>query len=163
MTSRSTCSVRDIPMPHYAGAQLLAKSWQAIGVTTTIDKRNIFEWDKLAKAGDFDVAQDFAGDFFDDPTIQLTKYVSHDLSPIDYSGATDRFLDALYIGQAVTPDPRERANIVREFERRALDEAYTVPLLWWNRIVVTSSQVKGWAITPSHFIGQDLADVWLDR
>ncbi len=155
--------VRDIPMPHYAGAELLAKSWKEIGVETVIDKKNIFDWDKLAKAGQFDVAQDFSGDFFDDPTIQLTKFVSPDLSPVDYSGATDRFLDALYVGQAVTPDARERANIVREFERRALQQAYTVPLLWWNRIVVTSSKVKGWSITPSHFIGQDLADVWLDR
>jgi hypothetical protein len=40
----------------------------------------------------------FAGDFFDDPTIQLTKFVSHDLSPINFSGATDRFLAALFVG-----------------------------------------------------------------
>jgi peptide/nickel transport system substrate-binding protein len=51
---------------------------------------------------------------------------------------------------------------VREFERRAMTEAYSVPLLWWNRIVVTSSTVQGWNITPSHFLGQDLTDVWLD-
>jgi peptide/nickel transport system substrate-binding protein len=38
-----------------------------------------------------------------------------------------------------------------------------VPLLWWKRIVVTSSALKGWHITPSHFIGQDLAGVWLDH
>jgi len=61
----------------------------------------------------------------------------------------------------VTTDAAKRAEIVRAFEQRALTEAYTVPLLWWNRIVVTSSRVQGWAITPSHFIGQDLADVWL--
>ena len=152
---------RDIPMPHDAGAELLVESWRAIGVTAEIDKRNIFDWQKAAEAGDFDVAQDFQGDFYDDPTIQLTKFVSHDLSPIDYSGATDRFLDALYVGQAVTTDAAKRAAIVREFERHALTEAYTVPLLWWNRIVVTSSRVQGWAITPSHFIGQDLTDVWL--
>ncbi len=109
------------------------------------------------------MALDFQGDFYDDPTIQLTKYVSHDLSPVDFSGATDRFLDALYIGQALTTDPRERVKIVREFERHALTEAYTVPLLWWNRIIVMSSKVKGWSITPSHFIGQDLTDVWLDQ
>jgi peptide/nickel transport system substrate-binding protein len=35
--------------------------------------------------------------------------------------------------------------------------------LWWNRIVATSAGLKGWSITPSHFIGQDLADVWLDN
>jgi peptide/nickel transport system substrate-binding protein len=52
---------------------------------------------------------------------------------------------------------------VRDFERHALTEAYTVPLLWWNRIVATSAGLKGWAITPSHFIGQDLTDVWLEH
>jgi peptide/nickel transport system substrate-binding protein len=158
-----TVMVRDIPMPHYAGADLLAESWRAVGVTTTQDRRNIWDWQKVIDAGDFDVALDFSGDFYDDPTIQLTKFVSHDLSPVNYSGSTDRFLDALYIGQAVTSDPRRRARIVRDFERRALTEAYTVPLLWWNRIVATSAALKGWSITPSHFIGQDLTDVWLDH
>jgi len=158
-----TLMVRDIPMPHYAGADLLAESWRALGITTTQDRRNIFEWQSVIDAGQFDVALDFEGDFYDDPTIQLTKYVSPDLSPIDYSGATDRFLDALFIGQAVTTQPAERLKIIRGFERHALTEAYTVPLLWWDRIVVTSSKLKGWSITPSHFIGQDLTDVWLDQ
>lgn len=158
-----TVMVRDIPMPHYAGADLLVESWREIGVATTQDRRNIWEWQKVIDAGEFDVALDFSGDFYDDPTIQLTKFVSHDLSPVNYSGSTDRFLDALYIGQAITGDPRQRAKIVRDFERHALTEAYTVPLLWWNRIVATSAGLKGWSITPSHFIGQDLTDVWLDN
>jgi peptide/nickel transport system substrate-binding protein len=158
-----TLLVRDIPMPHYASADLLVDSWRQIGVTATEEKLNIFAWQKRVEAGDFDVAQDFSGDFYDDPTIQLTKYVSHDLSPGNNSGATDRFLDALYIGQAVTNNPQERARIVRAFERHALTEAYTVPILWWNRIVVTSAKLKGWYITPSHFIGQDLTDVWLEK
>jgi len=38
-----------------------------------------------------------------------------------------------------------------------------VPFLWWNRIVATSSAVKGWYLTPSGFRDQDLGDVWLDR
>ena len=158
-----TIMVRDIAMPHYAGADLLADSWHEIGVTATQDRRSIWDWQKVIDAGDFDVALDFSGDFYDDPTIQLTKFVSHDLSPVNYSGSTDRFLDALFVGQAVTSDPRHRAKIVRDFERHSLTEAYTVPLLWWNRIVATSASLKGWSITPSHFIGQDLTDVWLDR
>ena len=158
-----TVTVRDIPMPHYAGADLLADSWRQIGVTTMQDRRNIWDWQKEIDAGQFDVALDFSGDFYDDPTIQLTKYVSHDLSPVNYSYSTDRFLDALFIGQAVTGDPQQRAKIVRDFEQHALSEAYTVPLLWWNRIVATSAKLKGWSITPSHFIGQDLTDVWLDQ
>ena len=155
--------VRDIPIPHYAGAAVLASDWQEIGVTMTQERQNIFDWQKIVSKGDFDVALDFSGDYYDDPTIQLTKYVSQDFSPISYSGATDRFLDALFIGQAMTNDQRDRAKIVRDFERHALTEAYTVPLLWWNRIVITSSKLKGWDITPSHFIEQDLTNVWIDR
>jgi peptide/nickel transport system substrate-binding protein len=155
--------VRDIPIPHYAGADVLTTDWKEIGVTATQERRNIFDWQKIVAKGDFDVALDFSGDYYDDPTIQLTKYVSQDFSPVSYAGATDRFLDALFIGQAMTNDQRERAKIVREFERHALTEAYTVPLLWWNRIVVTSSKLKGWDVTPSHFIGQDLTNVWVDQ
>jgi peptide/nickel transport system substrate-binding protein len=158
-----TLLVRDIPIPHYAGADLLAASWKEIGVATTQDRRNIWDWQKVVDGRDFDIALDFSGDFYDDPTFQLTKYVSHDLSPVNFSGSTDRFLDALYVAQAMTADPRERARIVRAFERHALTSAYTVPLLWWNRIVATSSKLKGWSITPSHFIGQDLTDVWVDQ
>ena len=89
--------------------------------------------------------------------------MSRDLSPINHSGSTDRFLDALYAGQAISTDSRQRAKIVRDFERTALTEAYTVPLLWWNRIVVTAEKFKGWSMSPSHYIGQDLADVWLEE
>lgn len=155
--------VRDIPIPHYAGADLLAASWREIGITTTQQRYNIFDWQKIVENHDFDAALDFSGDYYDDPAIQLTKYVSQDLSSVNYSGYTDRFLDALYIGEAMTIDERARAKIVRDFERHALTEAYTVPLLWWNRIVATSAKVKGWDITPSHFIGQDLTDVWIDH
>lgn len=86
-----------------------------------------------------------------------------DLSPVNFAGSTDRFLDALFVAQAMTTDPRERTRIVRAFERHALKEAYTVPLLWWDRIVATSSKLRGWNITPSHFLGQDLTDVWIDK
>src|SRR5207237_10358018 len=111
--------------------------------------RNIWDWQKIVDARDFDIALDFSGDFYDDPTFQLTKYVSHDLSPVNCSGSTDRFLDAMFVAQAMTTDPRQRAKMVRDFERHALNEAYTVPLLWWNRIVAHSSKLMGWNITPS--------------
>jgi peptide/nickel transport system substrate-binding protein len=57
----------------------------------------------------------------------------------------------------------ERARIVRECERHARTQACTVPILWYNRIVPTRANIKGWKMTPSQYIGQDLADVWLDR
>jgi len=153
---------RDVPIPYGPGADYVKEAWKEIGVSVEEKRLNTKEWTAALKNGEFDAAFDFAGDYFDDPTLQLAKYISRDLSPVNYSSATDRKLDALFVGQAVTADPRQRAKIVREFERHALTEAYAVPILWWNRIIANSTRLKGWPITPSHYLNQDLVDVWLD-
>jgi peptide/nickel transport system substrate-binding protein len=154
---------RDIAAPYSPAADYLISSWKEIGVGVAQEKLGTKEWEGALQKHNFEVAIDFGGDYFDDPTLQLAKYVSSDLSPSNFSGSTDRFLDSLYVGQAVTADPRKRAKIVREFERHALTEAYTVPFLWWNRIIATSAKLKGWNLTPSHYIEQDLAEVWLEK
>jgi peptide/nickel transport system substrate-binding protein len=158
-----TLTNRDIAMPYGPAAQYLIAAWKAVGVSASEQRLDTKAWEAALHHHDFTVAIDFGGDYFDDPTLQLAKYVSSDLSPSNYAGSTDRFLDSLYVGQAVTTDPRERARIVRDFERRALTEAYSVPFLWWNRIVAASARMKGWHLTPSHYLEQDLAAVWLDR
>jgi peptide/nickel transport system substrate-binding protein len=154
---------RDIEMPYGPGADYLIQSWKEVGVTATQNKLETKLWSKALADGDFDVAIDFAGDYFDDPTLQLAKYVSTDLSPVNFSGSSDTFLDSLYVGQALTTDPVKRTRIVRDFERRAMTQAYSVPFLWWNRIVATSSRLEGWHITPSHYLNQDLTEVWLKK
>ena len=158
-----TLANRDIPMPYAAGAEAVIAAWRAIGVTATQQKLDTRTWQATLEGGAFAAAFDFGGDFTDDPTLQLSRFVSRDLSPVNHAGSTDRTLDALFIGQAVSTDMRQREKIVRDFERRALSEAYTVPILWWNRIVPTAAFVKGWSMTPSHYLGQDLTGVWLDR
>jgi peptide/nickel transport system substrate-binding protein len=154
---------KDVPIPYGPAGDFLVASWHEIGVQTRQEMLSTKDWQTALETGRFVAAIDLAADYFDDPTIQLARYVSRDLSPINHSGSTDRFLDALYVGQAMSTDPRQRARMVRDFERHALTAAYAVPLLWWNRIVVTSEKFKGWNITPSQYIGQDLADVWLER
>jgi peptide/nickel transport system substrate-binding protein len=154
---------RDIVMPYGPAADYIIESWKQIGVTVTQQKFATKEWESALQKHEFQVAIDFGGDYFDDPTLQLAKYVSSDLSPSNFSGSTDRLLDGLYVGQAVTADTRKRVLMVRDFERRALTEAYTVPFLWWNRIAAASTAMKGWNLTPSHYLEQDLTEVWLDK
>jgi peptide/nickel transport system substrate-binding protein len=154
---------KDVPVPYGAAGEFVVAAWREIGVRATQELLSTKDWQTALETGRFAAATDLAADYFDDPTIQLARYVSHDLSPINHSGSTDRFLDALYIGQALSIDPLQRAKIVRDFERHALNDAYTVPLLWWNRIVVTGEKFKGWNMSPSHYLGQDLADVWLEE
>ena len=153
----------DVPIPYAAAGDWVMAGWREIGVEVTQQMAKTREWQGALETGQFSAAIDFGADHFDDPTIQLARYLSRDLSPNNHAGSTDRFLDALFIGQAVTTNPRERVRIFREFERRALTDAYAVPLLWWNRIIVTSVRLKGWNMSPSHYLGQDLANVWLEK
>jgi peptide/nickel transport system substrate-binding protein len=34
---------------------------------------------------------------------------------------------------------------------------------WWYRIIPHQSYMKGWTISPSHYINQTLETVWLDK
>jgi peptide/nickel transport system substrate-binding protein len=42
-------------------------------------------------------------------------------------------------------------------------EAHEFPMLWWYRIIPYRNYVKGWKISPSHYLNQDLATIWLDK
>jgi peptide/nickel transport system substrate-binding protein len=54
--------------------------------------------------------------------------------------------------------------MMREYERIILDEeAYVGHALWWYKINPHRSYVKGWKIAPSHYLNQQLDNVWLDK
>ena len=62
-----------------------------------------------------------------------------------------------------TDFPRQRA-LMRDFEKYVIDtQAHEIWVVWWYRIIPYRSYVKGWKISPSHYINQDLATVWLDK
>jgi len=102
-------------------------------------------------------------DFADDPTAQFNTLLSKHVSGIAYSRHGDTKLDDLFKAQSQIVDAKERLRVVHEFERYALTAAYNVPLLWYQRIVVNNKKVKGWDLPPSHFVGQNLVNVWLDE
>jgi len=134
--------------------------WRQIGVETEHVQANETLYNNSMNEGTFDVALDFQGDSVDEPTYQLARHLSVDLSA-NRGRYTDRAIDELFERQKDETDPKMRYMAVRAFEWRMLDEAYTVPLLWWQRIVVMRANIKGWGMTPSHLIGQDLETVWL--
>jgi len=134
--------------------------WRQIGVEVEHVQANETLYNNSMNEGTFDVAIDFQGDSVDEPTYQFARHLSVDLSS-NRGGYTDRALDELFEQQKNETDPKLRYGIVHGFEYRMLTEAYTVPLLWWQRIVVMRSNIRGWGMTPSHLIGQDLETVWL--
>src|SRR5439155_533025 len=94
---------------------------------------------------------------FATPPAELERLAGH-------GRYTDRVLDELYARQSRAVDPEERKRLVREFEKRLLDEeAHYLYTLQWHRIVPHSARVRGWTITPSHFLNQQLDTVWLSE
>ena len=154
---------RNIPMPYTPVGVFLIDQWRQIGVQVEHDQPETKAYIANLRGGNYEAGLDFNCDAVDDPNLQLAKYISADRSPINYGRYTDRKLDELYDKQKGELDPQKRAAILREFEKRALTEAYTFPTIWWHRIIVHWKQLKGWHMSPSHYLNQDLQDVWLDQ
>jgi len=160
-----TLTNRNIAMPYTPVGVFLIDQWRQIGVNVKheqLETRLYLAAQQRDKPA-FDAALDFNCDFMDEPNLQLQKYLSHDRSAINYAQQTDRVLDELYDKQSGELDKKKRYANLRDFEKRALEQAYTIPTIWWHRIIVTHKQLKGWNITPSHYVNQDLTDVWLDQ
>jgi peptide/nickel transport system substrate-binding protein len=156
---------RNVAMPYTPVGVFLVDQWRQIGLTVQHEQLDTKLY-LAAQSRDnptYDAALDFNCDFMDEPNLQLIKYISADRSPINYAGYVDRKLDELYDRQSGELDKAKRIAVLREFERHALEQSYIIPTIWWHRIIVANKKLKDWEITPSHYLNQDLADVWLDQ
>lgn len=145
------------------GGIYLIDQWRRIGLKVTHEQLESKLYFEAFSSGNFDVGMEFISDYLDDPTQNFVKFLSKKLTPLGYSGHEDTKVDELYEKQRRTLDPVERTKIVRELDAYVIKTAYSVPYLWSQRIVVMPKKVKGWHMTPSHYLSQDLAGVWLDQ
>ncbi len=85
-----------------------------------------------------------------------------------YSGNYGYFEDPqevdLYNKMLRETDFGKQRALMRNFEKYVVDtQAHEIWVLWWHRIIPYQSYVKGWKISPSHYLDQDLATIWLDK
>ncbi len=154
---------RNVAEPYSPGGIYFIDQMRRIGVTVEHNQLETKLYLDALQAGNFDVAIEFNSDFMDDPTQQFSKFLTKKASPTAYSGHEDAKIDELYEKQRRTLDPAERKKVVNELDKYVITTAYNVPLLWWQRIIANNKKIKGWHMTPSHYLGQDLAEVWLDQ
>ncbi len=75
-----------------------------------------------------------------------------------------RTRQALYDKLLHETDPAKQHAEMVAFEKYVMDtQAHATQIIWWNRIMPYRSYVKGFKISPSHYINQDLATIWLDK
>jgi len=153
---------RGIPHPYEPLGIWLISQWKQIGLNVRQEIIEASAYHPMLKRGDFEVAMDFQCGFIVEPDLDLPRFLSH--SDANYGRHKDTVIDDLYSRQGRATDPEERKKILRQLEKRLLDEeAHVAYTLQWHRIVPHLSKVKGWTITPSHYLNNQLDAVWLSE
>jgi peptide/nickel transport system substrate-binding protein len=149
--------------PYPAMGIYLVDQWRQIGVTVEQQVLETAAYFAQMTSGQFQAMVDFTTEYADEPNLQWGKFISMDRAPPPLNSArfTDRTLDQLFDRQYRESNPAARRAILRQFEARMFEQAYFAPLFWFERIVVTSAALRGFHITPSHLLNQDLAELWL--
>ncbi len=153
---------RGIPQPYEPVAIWLIDQWRQIGLNVKMETIEASAHVSMLRRGDFDVSSDAQCSFIVEPDIDLQKFQSTGISDNNYSRYKDPVLDDLFLRQARAMDPEERKRHLRALEKRLLDdEVHYFYTLQWHRIVPHSAKVRGWTITPAHYLNQQLDTVWL--
>src|ERR1700730_14259588 len=114
--------------------------------------------------GTFDVTVDFNCQALVNPLMDIGKFLPHSVYGENYGGYDDQKEVDLYQAILHETDSTKQRAMIREFEKYVLDtQTHMIMTPWWYRIVPARSYVKGWKISPSHYVNQDLANVWLDK
>jgi peptide/nickel transport system substrate-binding protein len=160
-----TLNNRGVDQPYKIVGTWLIDQWKQIGlqVDQRVQPTGPF-YATLRKKKDYDVSLDFNCQAVVNPLLDVAKFISDDKTGNQYGGYKDRELDKMFDQMNQSGDEKEQRAIMRKFEKRVLDtEAHELITLWWYRIIPHRSYVKGWYITPSHYLNQQLETVWIDQ
>ena len=153
---------RGVPMPYEPLGVWLIDQWRRVGLNVKQEVIEAAAYFGVLRKGDFEVAMDFQCGYIVEPDLDMYKFLSVDKNPANYGRYKDPVLDDLYNKQSRETNPEKRKQIVRQFEKRVLDEeTHYFMTLQWHRIIPHSSKVKGWTVTPSHYLNNTLDTVWL--
>jgi peptide/nickel transport system substrate-binding protein len=152
---------RTVQIPYGPLGVFLIDQWRQIGVSVEQTTAETGPYLAGLTSGEYEVAIDFNNPPVDEPTLALTKFLPG--AGNNYAHNTDPLLVDLFERQKRTLDVAERKRLLAEFEQRVIGQAYVAPLFWADQQIALASDVRGYYLTPSFFVGHDLGSVWLNR
>jgi peptide/nickel transport system substrate-binding protein len=155
---------RDVDQPYKYVGIWLVDQWSKIGVNATQKVEPTGPWIATMRSGDFAVVHNPVCHALVNPLLDVQAYLPSSISAENFGYFEDPEEVALYEKLLHEPDPAKQHEEMTQFEKLVMDtKVHSAMVLWWNRIMPYRSYVKGWKISPSHYINQDLATIWLDR
>jgi peptide/nickel transport system substrate-binding protein len=154
---------RGVDQPYKIVGTWLIGQWRTVGfkVKQWVQPTGPF-YATLRKKKNFQVSLDFNCQSVVNPLLDVAKFISDTRTGNNYANYQDPVVDKLFDQMNRAARPAEQRRIMRAFEKRVLDDqAHMFLALWWYRIIPHRAHVRGWKISPSHYLNQDLSGVWL--
>jgi peptide/nickel transport system substrate-binding protein len=155
---------RNVDQPYIIVGTWLVDEWRKIGVKVTQKIMPTGPWLEAMRAGDFTVTLEANCQNIVNPIADAGRYLPHEVYGENFAYHHDPKQVEIYNQMLRETDPAKARVLMREYEHQIVDVgAHQIPVTWWYRIVPMRSYVKGWKISPSHYLNQDLANIWLDK
>jgi peptide/nickel transport system substrate-binding protein len=155
---------RNVDQPYVIVGTWLVDEFRKIGVNVTQKIVPTGPWLETMRASDFSVALEANCQDIVNPIADTGRYLPHRLYSENFAFHDDPKQVELYDRMLRTTDPAKARVLMREYERQVIDVgAHQLPVTWWYRILPIRSYVKGWKIGTSHYLNQNLANIWLDQ
>jgi peptide/nickel transport system substrate-binding protein len=155
---------RNVDQPYKFVGTWLIDEWSKIGVKATQHVLPTGPFYEALRSHDFDVTVEFNCQSVVNPLLDTAKFLPGSVYTENYGNYEDPKEVGLYNTMLAETDAKKQRELMRQYEKHVLDtEVHAIMTPWWYRIIPMRSYVKGWKISPSHYLNQDLANVWLDK
>ena len=155
---------RNVDQPYIIVGTWLVDEFRKIGVTVTQKIVPTGPWLEAMRAGEFTVAMEANCQMVVNPIADTGRYLPKKYYVENMANHDDEVQNAIYNRMVREMDPAKVRLLMREYENQIISVgAHQLPTLWFYRILPIRSYVKGWKISSSHYLNQDLANIWLDK
>ena len=155
---------RDLDNPFKYLGTWLVDEWSKIGLKAMQRILPTGPWFETMRRGEFDVTLEGNCQSIVNPLLDIQKYLPRTVYTENYGNFDDPHEIELYDRVLRETDPARQRTAMRELERYVLDEKVNeIFVLWQHRIVPYRAYLKGFKVSSSFYLNQDLGAIWLDR
>jgi peptide/nickel transport system substrate-binding protein len=155
---------RNVDQPYKFVGTWVIGEWKKIGLNVEQKVVPTGPWFSNMRAGTFEVAMEANCASVVNPVLDTGKYLPYKVYPENFGYYDDPKSVELYDKMQYETDPKKQREDMRAYETYTLETMqHEIVLPYWYRIILARSEVKGFKISPSHYLNQDLSSLWLDK
>ena len=135
--------------------------WRQIGVTVDQQVVDTANWAQRRTSGNFSVIVDVTGDWGEDPSFVMARFLSSDSSFNNPTGFSDPKIEQLFQAQKLEFDPAKRTQAVNVLENYIVEQIFTMPVFRTVRLLPFATKVQNYPVVPVHNWLGDVSEIWL--